>query len=178
MAIQNVRGASIKHDQMFPGRGRCPKISLAGGLPHTAYLANRVPSTTLGDKTPFSMWHGGTPPRLERLRTFGARAFVHEERYVKRPTTKAWEGRMVGYGKDSKTYWIRESGTKIVESRNVTFIETLPVKLNAFDHDHNDGNDDTFLDRESSSHLARRRRCRKQTQMPNRTPVKAIVGAQ
>ena len=44
-----------------------------------------------------------------------------------------------------------ESGTKIAESRNVAFIETLPVKLNAFDHDHNDGNDDAFLDLESSS---------------------------
>ena len=58
---------------------------------------------------------------------------------------------MVGYGKDSKTYQIWESGTKIVEPRNITFIETLSVKVNAFDHDHNDGNDDTFLDLESSS---------------------------
>ena len=64
---------------------------------------------------------------------------------------KAWEGRMVGYGKDSKTHRNWESGTKIVESRNVTFIETVPDKLNAFDHDHNDGNDDTFRDLESSS---------------------------
>ena len=56
-----------------------------------------------------------------------------------------------GYGKDSKTYRIWDSGTKIVESRNVTFIETFPVRLNAFDRDHNDGNDDTFLDLESSS---------------------------
>ena len=48
-------------------------------------------------------------------------------------------------------YRIWESGAKIVESRNVTFIETLPVKLIAFDHDHNDGNDDTFLGLESSS---------------------------
>ena len=64
---------------------------------------------------------------------------------------KAWEGRMVGYGKDSKTYRIWESGTKIVESRNVVLIETLPVKLNDFVHDHNDGNDATFLDLESSS---------------------------
>ena len=62
------------------------------------YLANRVPSTPLGGKTPFSMWHGGTPPRLEHLRTSGARAFVHEERYVKKLTMKASEGRMVGYG--------------------------------------------------------------------------------
>ena len=75
---------------------------------------------------------------------------MHEERYVKKLAMKAWEERMVGYGKGSKTYRIWESGTKIIESRNVTSIETLPVKLNAFDHDHNDGNDDTFLDLESS----------------------------
>ena len=97
------------------------------------YLANRVPSTPLGGKTPFTMWHRGTPPRLEDLRTFGARAFVHEKRYVKKLIMKAWEGRMVGYGKDSKTYQIWESGTKIVESRNATFVKTLPVELNAFD---------------------------------------------
>ena len=64
------------------------------------YLANRVPSTPLGGKAPFSMWHGGTPPRLDHLRTFRARAFVHEERYVKKLTMKAWEARMVGYGND------------------------------------------------------------------------------
>ena len=115
------------------------------------YLLNRVSSTPLGGKTPFSMWHGGTPPRLEHLRTFGARAFVHEERYVKELIIKPWEGHMVGYGNDSKTYLIWKSGTKIVESRNVPFIETLPVKLNDFDHEDNDGNDGTFLDLESSS---------------------------
>ena len=49
-------------------------------------LANRVPSTLRRGKTPFLMWHGGTPPRLEHLRTFDARAFVHEERYVKKLT--------------------------------------------------------------------------------------------
>ena len=31
------------------------------------------------------------------------------------------------------------------------FIETLPVKLNTLDHDHNDGDDDIFLDLESLS---------------------------
>ena len=44
-----------------------------------------------------------------------------------------------------------ECGTKIVESPNVTFIETLLVKLNAFGYDLKDGNDDTFLDLESLS---------------------------
>ena len=114
-----------------------PKYLWQEAFRMAVYLENRVLSTPLGGKTPFSMWHGGKPPRLEHLRTFGAR--------VKKLTMKAWEGRMVGYGKDSKTYRIWESGTKIVESRNVIFIETLPIKLNAFDHDHNDGNDDTCL---------------------------------
>ena len=65
------------------------------------------------------------------------------------------------------------------ESRNVKFIETLPVKINAFDHDHNYGSNGTFLGLESSSvSLVRRKRCRNQKQMPNRTPVTARVGAQ
>ena len=58
---------------------------------------------------------------------------------------------MVGYRKDSKTNRIWECGTKIVVSRNVAFFETFPVKLNAFDHDHSDGNDGAFLDLEPSS---------------------------
>ena len=102
---------------------------------------------------------------------------MHEARYVKKLTMKAWEGHMVGYGKDSKTYRIWESGTKIAESRNVTFIEALPAELNAFDHDHNDGNDDTFLDLESSTSLVPKR-CRKQKPIPNRTAVKARMGEQ
>ena len=131
----------MEDDQMFSGRGRCSEYLWQEAFRMAVYLANRVPCTSLGGKTPFLMWYGGTPPRLEHLRTFGARAFVHEERYIKKLTMKAWEGRMVEYGKDSKTYRICESGTKIVESRNVTFIEIFPVKLNAFDYDHNDGND-------------------------------------
>ena len=90
----------------FLAEAGVPKYLWQKAFRMTVYLANRVPSITLGGNMPFSMWHGGTPPRLGHLRTFGARAFVHEERYVKKLTMKAWEGRMVGYGKDSGTYRI------------------------------------------------------------------------
>ena len=61
---------------------------------------------------------------LTHLRTIGARAFVHYERHRDKLEDKAWEGRLVGYSKDSKAYRIYNSTTRqVVESRNVTFIE-------------------------------------------------------
>lgn len=40
---------------------------------------------------------------------------------------------------------------RFIESRNVTFIETLPVNLNMLDHCDNDSDDVTVLDLESTS---------------------------
>ena len=75
---------------------------------------------------------------------------MHEELYIKTLTMKAWAGRMIGYGKHSKT--CRSLGVwNLIESRNVTLLEALPGKLCTFDHDHNDGDDGNFLDLESSS---------------------------
>ena len=68
-----------------------PKYIRQEAFRMAVYIVNRAPSTPPGGKTPFSTWHGGTPPRLEHLRTFGARALVHEEQYVKKLTMKAWE---------------------------------------------------------------------------------------
>ena len=75
----------------FLAEAGAPKYLWQETFRMAVYLANRVPHTPLGGKTPFSMWHGRTPPRLEHLRTFGARALVHEEQYVKKLTMKAWE---------------------------------------------------------------------------------------
>ena len=58
---------------------------------------------------------------------------------------------MVGYRKYSRKYRVWGSGINMVQSQKVTLIEALPVKLNLFDNDYNDDNDDTFLDLESSS---------------------------
>ena len=69
-------------------------------------LTNRVLSTPLGGKTHFSMWHGETSTSPKHLRTLGARVFVNLERYVKKLSMNAWEGRMVGYG----CTWIRPCG--------------------------------------------------------------------
>eukprot|EP00903_Cladosiphon_okamuranus_P010136 g9598.t1 len=76
--------------------------------------------------TPFFKMHHKSPD-LSGLRAIGARAFVHHERYRKKLDDRAFEGKLCGYGLDSKTYRIfNPSNGTVVESRKVTFIETPP----------------------------------------------------
>eukprot|EP00752_Nemacystus_decipiens_P014132 g12567.t1 len=62
---------------------------------------------------------------LSHLRVVGARAFIHYEHHREKLQDRAWAGRLVGYSKDSRAYRIYNPATRrVVESRNVTFIET------------------------------------------------------
>ena len=51
----------------FLAEAGVPKCLRQEAFHMAVYLANRVPFTPLGGKTPFSTWHGGTTPRLEHL---------------------------------------------------------------------------------------------------------------
>ena len=91
-----------------------------------AYLLNRSPHSALGGATPYSKLHNKSPD-LSGLRVIGARAFVHHERYRKKLDDRAFEGKLCGFGLDSQTYRIlNPSNGAVVESRNVTFIESPP----------------------------------------------------
>lgn len=41
-----------------------------------AYLINRSPTKTLGDKTPFEAWYG-KKPNVNHLQVFGCSAYIH-----------------------------------------------------------------------------------------------------
>ncbi len=101
-----------------------PKF-LWGEICETAvFLINRSPHRAIGGTSPYAKLFGKEPD-LSGLRTIGARAFVHKERYGNKLEEKAWEGIMLGYGKDSKSYRIyNPHNRRITESRNITFIET------------------------------------------------------
>ncbi|CAB1113712.1 unnamed protein product [Ectocarpus sp. CCAP 1310/34] len=100
---------------------------LWGKLMQTAvYLSNRTPHAALHNGTPYKALFG-TDAHLGHPRVVGARAFVHEETHTKKLDSRAWEGRLVGYSLDSKSYRIYNAQTRRVrESRNVIFIETTP----------------------------------------------------
>ena len=105
-----------------------PPHFLWGELMQTAvYLSNRAPPASLADETPYMAIYG-KDANLGHLRAIGARAFVHVETHTKKLEHRAWEGRLVGYSMDSKSFRIYNASTRSVrESRNVIFIETPSV---------------------------------------------------
>ena len=93
---------------------------LWGEICETTYIINRSPHRALGGKSPYSKLYSRNLD-LSSLRIIGARAFVQKETHVHKLEHKAWEGLMIGiYNPPTR---------KITESRNVTFIETLPKAL-------------------------------------------------
>ena len=126
-------GVSERDGQTLAGVTRCLlkdgdfPPSMWGELMLTAaYLLNRSPHSALGGATPYSKLHNKSPD-LSGLRVIGARAFVHHERYRKKLDDRAFEGKLCGFGLDSQTYRIlNPSNGAVVESRNVTFIESPP----------------------------------------------------
>ena len=78
--------------------------------------------------TPYEALHG-KEATLQHLWTVGSRTFVHIQTHTKKLEDRSWEGRLCGYSQDTKAYRIYNAKTnKVVESRNVVFIET-PSKL-------------------------------------------------
>ena len=91
------------------------------------YFSNRALHASPADETPYKTLYG-KDANLGHLRAIGARAFVHVETHIKKLEHRAWEGRLVGYSMDSKSFRIYNASTRSVrESRNVIFIETPSV---------------------------------------------------
>ena len=76
---------------------------------------------------------------LSGLQAIGARAFVHREIYTRKLDDRAFEGKLCGFSQDTRAYSIYNpaKGT-VVESRNVTFLETptysLPLGVTSEDY--------------------------------------------
>ena len=77
---------------------------------------NRTPHAALQNGTPYKALCG-KDAHLGHLRVIAARAFVHEETNTRKLEYRAWEGRLVGYSMDSKSYRIYNETTCTVESK-------------------------------------------------------------
>lgn len=71
---------------------------------------------------------------MTTLRAIGVRVFVHIEMHTPRLRDKAWEIKLCRFSHNSRMYRIFNSSKRaVVESRNVTFLETPPDVLLALD---------------------------------------------
>ena len=113
--------------------------SLWGELIFTAaYLSNRSPHSALGGATPYFRMQNKEAD-LSGLRTIEARAFVHRQTYTRKLDDRAFEGKLWGFSQDSRAYRIyNPAKVTVVESRNVTFLETpaysLPLGVTSEDY--------------------------------------------
>ena len=91
-----------------------------------AYFCNRMPHSGLDMETPFKRLYGKEASFLY-LKIIGARAFVHIND-AKKLEPKSWEVILCGFSEDEAiSYRVWNPNTcRVVESKNVTFIETLP----------------------------------------------------
>ena len=93
-----------------------------------AHVSNRVPHSALKMETPYKRLYG-VEADLSYTRVIGTQAFVHIDTYVPKLKLRAVPARLVGYAFDSKGYRLWDPvGKKVIESRNVAFIES-PARL-------------------------------------------------
>ena len=104
---------------------KLPHRFWAEALATAAYLVNRSPTKTLGDKTPFEAWFG-KKPCVKHIRVFGCVAYSHiskDER--KKLDSKATKCIFLGYATQRKGYRLYNTETAtIIHSRDVVFNES------------------------------------------------------
>ena len=79
------------------------QVSLGGADFTAAYAENRALHSALNIQSPYKT-RKGTELDLRIFRVIGARTFVHIERRTKKLALKVFEGRLVGYSSNSKSY--------------------------------------------------------------------------
>ena len=88
-----------------------------------AYLNNKTPHKALKMETPFKIFHG-EEVELSHLCIIGARTFLRIKG-SRNLDAADLEGKVCGYSEESKYYRVWNPKThRVVESRNVSFIET------------------------------------------------------
>lgn len=102
---------------------KLPKGLWAEACNTAAYLLNRTGKSSVQNKVPYELWYGHPVGRLDHLRIFGTRCYVHvNKKFRSKFDNKAVLGHLVGYvnDKDGFRVWI-PSQRKLVMSHDVKF---------------------------------------------------------
>ena len=105
--------------------GHFPKAAWAELMQTAKVINNRLPASANPNcKSPYEMKHHRVPS-LHFMRTIGCKAFVHIHGADRRALDpQAREGKLIGYGIQSRCYRVLLPNNQVIESAHVTFDET------------------------------------------------------
>jgi len=100
-----------------------PRIFCVEAVRHSVYLLNRLPTKSMGLRTPYEGWNG-RKPHLGHLRVFGCRGHVKVVgNHLRKLDDKSVPMVYFGIEEGSKAHRINPHNKKIVVSRDVVFEE-------------------------------------------------------
>ena len=129
----------FEHLALFSRRLDTSELPLGGADEYGRLPEQPDSSRSFANGIPYKALYG-KDPYLGHFRVIGSRAFVHEEIHTNKLEHRAWEGRLVGFSGESKSYRIYNSETRRVRvSQNVIFIEAPSVVPSLDARDFDDG---------------------------------------
>ncbi|GJU99189.1 zf-CCHC domain-containing protein [Tanacetum coccineum] len=104
-----------------------PQIFWCNAVDTSTYILNRILIRAILGKTPYELLKG-RKHTLDYFRVFGSKCFIlNTKDYLTKFDPKSYEGIILGYSQNSKSYIILNKHTrKVEESLNVTFDENPP----------------------------------------------------
>ncbi|MBW0467463.1 hypothetical protein O181_007178 [Austropuccinia psidii MF-1] len=91
--------------QCLMNQANLPKNYLADAVKTAVLLSNLSPTTSRANQSPHFIWTN-TLPNLDRLRTFGCRAVIHnlKHQYKSEMETPGQPGLLIGYDNNNTAY--------------------------------------------------------------------------
>ncbi|KAK8950916.1 hypothetical protein KSP39_PZI003024 [Platanthera zijinensis] len=103
------------------------KIFWAEAIDYACHLVNRLPSASIGKKTPKEMWSGNPARDYVHMKMFGCPAYYHVKN--DKLESRAKKTIFIGFRRRVKDYKLYDQAErKIIISRDVTFDETSLLK--------------------------------------------------
>ncbi|WVZ90151.1 hypothetical protein U9M48_036478 [Paspalum notatum var. saurae] len=113
---------------------RTPRRFWAETVNTACYIANRIFLRAFLGKTSYELWFG-RQPSVKHLRAFGCRCFVLKKaRHLDKFESRCLDGIFLGYASSFRAFrvWILQA-KQVVETCEVSFDETMPCTILAFE---------------------------------------------
>ncbi|WVZ94076.1 LOW QUALITY PROTEIN: hypothetical protein U9M48_040015 [Paspalum notatum var. saurae] len=132
--VERKNRTLIEMAQTMLDEHRTPRRFWAEAVNTACYIANRIFLRAFLGKTSYELWFG-RQSSVKHLRAFGCRCFVLKKAgHLDKFESRCLDGIFLGYASSSRAFrvWILEA-KQVVETCEVSFDETMPCTIPAFE---------------------------------------------